>query len=131
MTRVIIYDGMCNLCGKTVMNIAKFDSRNNFLFAKLEGDKGQEIIAKFYLQTKNIDSIILYNNDQIKIKSNAIIEIFYNLHPIFKPILILKIIPSFVLDYLYDIIAMKRYKWFGKRKKCIIPNKNVAHRFLE
>jgi len=107
------------------------DSDERFLFAPLQGKKGKEVVKQFDLQKKNIDSIILYSDKKIKIKSKAVIDVIYNISPLFRFIIIFKIIPNFILDLIYDIIAQRRYRWFGKRNKCMIPNKKITSRFIE
>ena len=131
MKKIILFDGVCNLCNSLINKIIRLDSGERFLFAPLQGKKGKEVIKKFNLHKKNIDSIVLYSDKKIKIKSKAIIDIIYNIGPLFRFIMIFKIIPYFILDIIYDIIAQRRYRWFGKRNKCMIPNKNITSRFIE
>ena len=131
MKKIILFDGVCNLCNSLINKIIRLDSGERFLFAPLQGKKGKEVIKKFNLHKKNIDSIVLYSDKKIKIKSKAIIDIIYNINPLFRFIIIFKIIPYFILDIIYDIIAQRRYRWFGKRNRCMIPNKNITSRFIE
>ena len=131
MKKIILFDGGCNLCNSFVNKIISLDSDKRFLFATLQGKKGKEVIKQFELQKKNIDSIVLYSDKKIKIKSKAVIDVIYNISPLFRFIIIFKIIPYFILDLIYDIIAQRRYRWFGKRNKCMIPNKNITSRFIE
>ena len=69
MKKIILFDGYCNLCNSFVNKIIRLDSDERFLFAPLQGKKGKEVVKQFDLQKKNIDSIILYSDKKIKIKS--------------------------------------------------------------
>ena len=129
--KIILFDGVCNLCNSLVNKIIRLDKHDKFLFASLQGKKGKEIIKEFNLQEKNIDSIVLYSNKEIKIKSRAVINIIYNINPLFRFIIIFRIIPSFILDLIYDFVSKRRYKWFGKKNKCMIPDKNIQSKFIE
>ena len=129
--KIILFDGVCNLCNSLVNKIIRLDKHDKFLFASLQGKKGKEIIKEFNLQEKNIDSIVLYSNKVIKIKSRAVINIIYNINPLFRFIIIFRIIPSFILDLIYDFVSKRRYKWFGKKNKCMIPDKNIQSKFIE
>jgi predicted DCC family thiol-disulfide oxidoreductase YuxK len=131
MKKIILFDGVCNLCNSLINKIIRLDSSERFLFAPLQGEKGKEVIKEFNLQKQNIDSIVLYSDQKVKIKSQAVIDIIYTISPLFRFIIIFKIIPYFILDFIYDIVAQRRYQWFGKRKKCIIPNKNITSRFID
>ena len=112
----ILYDSNCNLCCTSVKIIEKLDTKNKYDFISLESDEASKYISK--KEAKSKESIILVNSkDNLNRKSNAIINIFSNLNLLFKPMIVLKIIPRGILDYLYDIIARNRYKWFGTRKK--------------
>ena len=129
--KIILFDGVCNLCNSLVNKIIRLDKHDKFLFASLQGKKGKEIIKEFNLQEKNIDSIVLYSNKEIKIKSRAVINIIYNINPLFRFIIIFRIIPSFILDLIYDFVSKRRYKWYGKKNKCMIPDKNIQSKFIE
>jgi len=129
--KIILFDGVCNLCNNLINKIIRLDKHDKFLFASLQGKKGKEIIKEFNLQEKNIDSIVLYSNKEIKIKSRAVINIIFNINPLFRFIIIFRIIPSFILDIIYDYVSKRRYKWFGKKNKCMIPDKNIQSKFIE
>ena len=89
--KIILFDGVCNLCNSLINNIIRLDSSERFLFAPLQGEKGKEVIEEFNLQKQNIDSIVLYSDQKVKIKSQAVIDIIYTISPLFRFIIIFKI----------------------------------------
>ena len=128
---IIFFDGVCNMCNSFVRLIIKLDYKELFVFCPISSKKGQKIINKFNLELKNIDSIILLKNNKITLKSEAVIEILVSLNLFFRFFLILKILPSKLLDLIYDFIAKYRYKLFGRKESCIIPDEKYKSRFTE
>tara|TARA_B110000858_G_scaffold66755_1_gene77542 strand:+ start:609 stop:1013 length:405 start_codon:yes stop_codon:yes gene_type:complete len=128
---IIFFDGVCNMCNSFVRLIIKLDYKEQFIFCPISSKKGQKIINKFSLDLKNIDSILLLKNNKITLKSEAVIEILVSLNLLFRFFLILKILPSKLLDLIYDFIAKYRYKLFGRKESCIIPDEKYKSRFTE
>ena len=128
--KIILFDGVCNMCNQFVYIIIKLDYKNQFVFTSLQGGKGQEIISSFKIDSNKLDSIILLNKNQLESKSQAVISIITSLNIIFKLLSILKIIPKNILDIAYDFIAKNRYKAFGKRDNCSIPDEKYKSRFI-
>jgi predicted DCC family thiol-disulfide oxidoreductase YuxK len=128
---IIFFDGVCNMCNSFVRLIIKLDYKEQFVFCPISSKKGKKIINKFNLELKNIDSIILLKNNKITLKSEAVIEILVSLNFFFRFFLILKILPPKLLDRQYDFIAKHRYKLFGKKESCIIPDEKYKSRFTE
>jgi predicted DCC family thiol-disulfide oxidoreductase YuxK len=130
--KIILFDGVCNLCNGFVQFVINHDKNDIFRFVALQTDLGQEIIKKIGLDNKNIDSVVLYESDfRYYIKSNAALEIIKNLGGIFKLLVVLKIFPKFIRDWIYDFIARNRYKWLGKKETCMIPTLELKNKFLK
>jgi len=130
-TSIILFDGVCNLCNSSVQFVLKHDENKNFLFASLQSDAATKILLQLNKKSfKNFDSIVLVENGQLYFKSTAALKIAKNLNGFIQILYVFIIIPIPIRDFLYDIIAKNRYKWFGKKDKCIKPNKEIASRFL-
>ena len=127
---VIIFDGVCNLCNSSVTFVIKRDKSYKFKFAPLQSETAKNLISKLNLSTDKIDSIILIENHKYYIKSTAAIRICKELGALWSLMYILILVPKPVRDYIYDIVAKKRYKWFGKKEHCMIPTKELESRFL-
>jgi predicted DCC family thiol-disulfide oxidoreductase YuxK len=76
------------------------------------------------------DSVVYYRNDKLYYKSRAIIYILKDLGGIWSLGYIMIIIPEFISNFFYKILVLKRYKWFGKRDKCMIPDETISSRFI-
>jgi predicted DCC family thiol-disulfide oxidoreductase YuxK len=129
--QIILFDGVCNFCNYWVNFVLKRDHKNLFLFAALQSKAGQELLTKFNLSTTDFDTFILINGDTFQAKSDAAISIAVNLSGWPKVLFIGKIIPRFIRNCIYDLIAKNRYKIFGKRDSCRIPTKEEKEKFLE
>lgn len=129
--KIIMFDGVCNLCNTFVQFVIKYDKNDNFRFVSLESKMGQEILEHLELKNKNIDSVVFFApNVAYYIKSNAALEILKTLGGFFKISILLKIFPRFIRDYVYDFIAKNRYEWFGKKESCMIPTLELKSKFL-
>lgn len=126
---LVLFDGFCHLCSRSVQLILKFDRKEKFVFAPLSGDLSKKIIAELSIPP-TIDSIILVENDVYYTRSLAIIRIAQGLGGIFKLASVFSILPTKWLDFLYDKIASHRLKWFGQRETCILPKPEFKDRFL-
>lgn len=130
--QIILFDGVCNFCDASVQFVIKHDKKDIFRFVALQSDLGQKIIQHIGIQSKNIDSVILYvPGVAYYYKSNAALEIAKNLGGFFHFGTIFKIIPTAVRNVLYDYIAKNRYEWYGKKESCMIPTPELKAKFLE
>ena len=130
--KIILFDGVCNLCDSAVQMIIKHDAKDVFRFVALQSDLGQKIIQHLGIDAQKIDSIILYQPGfAYYYKSEAALEIAKNLGGIFYFASLFSILPTSFNNYIYDYIAKNRYKWYGKKETCLIPTKELEGKFLE
>ena len=127
---VILFDGYCNLCNSQVNSILRLDSKKFFYFSNLDSSFSKKVIKENKVESLEGNTIILYHNNKIIIKSNAAIKIAYLLGGFFKIFIIFKILPNFIRDGIYDVISRNRYRWFGKSDSCYIPKKEILDRFI-
>ena len=130
--KLILFDGICNLCNNTVLRIIKYDKKNTFIFTSLQSKVGQEILEKIKVDTSKIDSIILYEPAvSYDIKSTAALKIMQSFGGFWKLTNVFWIVPEKLRNLVYDYIAKNRYKWFGKKESCMIPTPELKAKFLE
>lgn len=130
--KIILFDSVCNLCNQTVLRIIKLDKKDIFRFTSLQSETGKEIINYLKIDTSKVDSIILFEPKKAYyIKSTAALKIFGNFGGIWELSKFLLFFPSFIRDFVYDIIAKNRYKWFGKKNQCMIPTPELLSKFLD
>ena len=128
---VILFDGVCNLCNASVQFIINRDKKQIFRFAALQSQFGQKVVDSFNLSDKKIDSVILLENNSVKIKSDAALRIAKQLGGIYSLLYVFIILPKFFRNSVYDFIARNRYSWFGKNESCMIPTPELKRLFIE
>ena len=128
---MILFDGVCNFCNGTVNFIMARDKKQRFKFAALQSEAGQNILGKFNLKITDFDTIILAESNGYYEKSTAALKIAKELGGIWKLFYAFIIIPTFIRNFFYNIIAKNRYRWFGKREKCRVPTPKEHEKFLE
>lgn len=129
MNGIILFDGECNFCEKSVQFIIKRDPNGYFKFASLQSEIGKKLRKKYNVP-EHIDSLLLIEQDKWYDKSSAALRICKNLKGFYKISFVFLIIPKPIRDFFYDILAKNRYKWFGKTNHCVIPSQKIRNRFL-
>jgi len=129
--KIVLFDGLCNLCSRGVQFIIERDKKNQFLFASLQSNAASEILKKFNQQTNELHSFVLIDDDKIYTRSSATLRVLKYLSRGWRLCYALIIIPKFIRDAVYDYIARHRYKWFGKKSACWIPTDQLKQKFLD
>ena len=127
---IILFDGVCNLCNKSVQTVLRKDKAGIFKFASLQSDVGQKLLKQYNLPTSNFGSFVLIQNGKIYLKSTAALTVAKQLSGPIKLLYGFMIVPAFIRNFFYNIIAKNRYKWFGKMDECMIPTPEIKSRFL-
>jgi predicted DCC family thiol-disulfide oxidoreductase YuxK len=128
---VILFDGVCNLCSSSVQYVIKHDPRKIFRFASLQSAFAQKILSAYHLPVSNYNSFILINNNDIYTRSTAALLVAKELKGFVKLLYVFIIIPKFIRDAVYNIIAKNRYNWFGKKNECWIPTPELKSLFID
>jgi predicted DCC family thiol-disulfide oxidoreductase YuxK len=113
---IILFDGTCKLCNNVVRFIAKNDSRKIFCFIPLDSEKASEYLNRYNKKNVNKGSVLLIEEEKIYTKSNAVLHILKCLDGLWPLFYVFIIVPGFIRDPVYDIIAKYRYRWFGAVK---------------
>jgi predicted DCC family thiol-disulfide oxidoreductase YuxK len=129
--KLIIYDGHCVLCDYWVRLLLRHDKKEVFYFTELQSETGKSLQKYLGIENQNVDSIILYiPKKTYYLKSIAIFEIVKSLPWYFYGVLIFTILPQFITDKMYTVIAKNRYRWFGLKTTCDIIDARMQHRFI-
>ena len=129
--KIILFDGVCNLCDAAVQFVIEHDKKDIFRFVALQSELGQQILKHIGINTTNIDSVILYEPGiAYYYKSAAALEITRSLGGFFHFGTVFKLIPTGIRNQLYDYIAKNRYKWYGKKENCLVPSVENKSKFL-
>jgi len=117
---IILFDGKCKLCNSGVNCVIARDRKKRFKFSTFDSKYSQNLLQEFGGIYEKIDSVILIDNQKAYIKSAAVLRIAKNLGGLYSLFYVFIVIPPTIRDYVYDVIAKNRYKWFGKNDTCDI-----------
>jgi predicted DCC family thiol-disulfide oxidoreductase YuxK len=130
---VLLYDGVCGFCNKSVQLILDHDRRGEMRFAALQSDYGQAVLER-HAELRGVDSVVFVESraggERVYIRSDAALKVAAYLGGFWKLLLAAKVVPRSLRDYLYDLFARNRYKLFGKYDTCMLPPPEVRSRFL-
>jgi len=130
VTSTILFDGVCNLCNGFVQFVIARDPAAQFRFGALTTPAAQDLLRAAGV-TNAPDSIVLLEDDGVYFQSDAALRIVRRLTFPWPLAYGLVVVPRFVRDWVYDIIAARRYKWFGRRDACMVPTPDLKQRFLD
>lgn len=128
--KIILFDGVCNLCNSSVNFVIQRDKNDLFRFGALQEEPGKSIIKKYAIDPSKTDSIILISNNKAYTKSTAALKIARHLGGGYPLLYVFMIIPRFIRNWVYDYVAKNRYKWYGKKDSCMIPTPELKSKFL-
>ena len=106
------------------------DKKKQLRFAALQSEAGQTLLDEYKLSSKDFESFVLIEDGKVYQKSTAALRVVRVFPWYWQEVQILRIIPTFMRNAIYDFIARNRYKWFGKKDECMIPTPEVRSRFL-
>ena len=126
---IVFFDDSCLLCNRTLQWILRNEKTHTLYFAPLSGLHAKGLIERFFTVP---DSIIVSKNNELFVKSLAIIQVLKEMGGIWKLVSIcLRCIPNYIRDIVYDFIAKNRYQWFGTVEECLLMKGNYSSRFLD
>jgi len=128
--KIILFDGVCNLCNSTVTFVIKRDKKDVFRFAALQDEAGKRLIKKHAIDISKVDSILFVDGVKMFSKSTAALKIAKNMSGLYPLIYAFMIVPKFIRDWIYDYVARNRYRWYGKKDSCMIPTPELRRKFL-
>ncbi len=128
--KIILFDGICNLCDKTVQFIIQNDVKDVFRFVPLQSQLGEEILKHIGVDRSAIDSIILYEPGiAYYYKADAALKIAKELKSWHRFLSYFSFLGG-INNLFYDYIAKNRYRWYGKKETCMIPSPELKAKFL-
>ena len=133
--RVLVYDGLCGFCDGTVQFVLARDPAGPLRFAALQGEYGRSVLAR-HVGLRGVDSLVLVESsageaERVLVRSGAVLGLARYLGGLWRLLLVLRIVPRPLRDGLYDLFARYRYRWFGRRDACAVPDAAQRSRFID
>lgn len=129
--KIILFDGVCNLCNNSVTFILNHEREPVFRFASIQSEAGKELLEWCGLPGDYTEAIVFIDRGTVHLGSTAALKIGQQFRPpwsFFAPLGLM--FPKSLRNWVYHQIALHRYRWFGKRDVCIVPTDNLRIRFL-
>ena len=131
MRGTILFDGVCNLCNGFVRFVIARDPAARFRFAALTSAAAADVLRGAGVTAPVPDSMILIEDGRAYLRSDAPLRIARGLRFPWPLLYGLIVVPRFIRDRVYDVVAARRYRWFGRRDVCMIPTPDLKQRFLD
>lgn len=132
---IVLFDSQCNLCNGWSRLLLKYDKDCHFTLCRVQSQAGQFYLSKLGLPLQSYETVILLERDRGSFrqyhKSEAALRIAASLKGHWRYLALLRYIPRPLRDLFYDLVARNRYRWFGRRSRCLLPSAADEHRFLE
>ena len=128
---IVVFDGLCNLCDRSVQFVVRHDPRGRFLLCWRQSERGETLMRSHGLSVDEVDSIVLIEGGRAFLRSDAALRIAAGLGWPWKVFRILAILPRPVRDGMYGFVARKRYRWFGRKDGCRVASAAMEKRFLD
>jgi len=128
---LLLFDGVCVLCNRSVQFVIKRDKSRKFRFASLQSDFGSKVLDGFNLDKTLTDSVIYVRSGNVYTQSDAALRIAKTFGGFWKMSVVFFIFPRFLRNIVYDFIARNRYRWFGKTESCMMPDDSVTDLFID
>jgi predicted DCC family thiol-disulfide oxidoreductase YuxK len=129
VTDIVIFDGVCNLCARSVQFILKHESEPRFLFSPVQSAAGVRILETHGFSAIEVDSFVLVSDGKVYTRSTAALRIAKHFKGAWQLLRLLWAVPRPLRDVLYNFVARNRYSWFGKSDSCLVPSAELRARF--
>jgi predicted DCC family thiol-disulfide oxidoreductase YuxK len=117
---IILYDGYCELCSRSIRFVIKRDVQKRITYLPLQSEEGKALLKHHHITHVSDNTFVYIENEKAYIKSTAALRVCKHLKGV-KWLSVFLIVPKFIRDFVYSIVAKYRYKWFGKREECFLP----------
>lgn len=127
---IIFFDGVCNLCNGFVQFVINRDPKEYFKFAALQSEIAKPYLSQCGFSSEEISTVVLFENGKCYTRSTAALRILRKLNGLWPSLFLAIILPTSLRDLIYNFIASRRYRWFGKQESCMLPTPELKQRFL-
>ena len=127
---IIVFDALCVLCSANAQLVLTYDRWDHFRLASMQGDIGTALYRRFGIDPANPETLILVDGNEVRRDSDAVLAIYAKLGWPWRATTALRLIPAFLRDPVYRWVARNRYRLFGRRSTCWVPNAEQARRVL-
>ena len=131
MDDVVIFDGVCNLCARSVAFILRHEADPRLRFVPLQSAAGSRLMREIGLDPEDAKTFVLLAGGKAFVRSAAAVRVCAYFKWPWKALAAARLIPRPIRDRAYDLVARNRYRWFGRSEACMVPTPDIRARFIE
>ena len=128
---VVLFDGTCKLCNGWARFVIAHDRARHVQLAAVQSPQGQALLKWAGLPQDQFNTIVFISNGEVFIRSQAMFEILARLPAPWRWLTVARVVPQALRDWMYDRIALNRYRLFGRYDACQLPTADHPRRFLQ
>jgi predicted DCC family thiol-disulfide oxidoreductase YuxK len=133
---LVLYDGVCGLCDRLNRFVLARDRADRFRFAALQGELARRLLSRHGREAGDLDTFYVVArfggpDEAVLDRGRAAVHVLGSLGVPWSAARALRILPRHVLDALYDFVAWRRYRWFGRFEACRLPDPRYLAKFLD
>ena len=131
MDDLVIFDGVCNLCARSVAFILRHEADPRLRFVPLQSTAGSRLMREIGLDPEDAKTFVLLAGGKAFVRSAAAVRVCAYFKWPWKALAAARLIPRPIRDRAYDLVARNRYRWFGRSEACMVPTPDIRARFIE
>jgi predicted DCC family thiol-disulfide oxidoreductase YuxK len=131
LDQVVLFDGVCNFCAHSVQFILAHERDHVIRFAANQSDVGRELLRQHGFAPDDVTTFVFIEGGRTLVRSDASLALASHLRQPWRLLRGFRILPRFLRDGLYNLVARNRYRLFGRRESCLVPTQEVRARFLD
>lgn len=128
---IVVFDGDCHLCSGAARRILRNDRDGTIRFARLQSPLGARLMRDHGLDPGDAETFLFLKEGRALVRSDAAVEVARHLRFPWRALAIFGVLPRFLRDPVYRLLARNRYAWFGRRATCFVPSPEERGRFLD
>ena len=133
---IVLYDGVCGLCNRVTQFLLSHDHKDLFRYASLQSDFAGKILRRHGANPSELDTVGVVLNfetptEKVLVRSDAVLYLGTQLGGIWRVLAWSRVMPRFIRDAIYNLVARNRYKVFGKYETCMLPEPRHRNKFLD
>jgi predicted DCC family thiol-disulfide oxidoreductase YuxK len=129
MSGLVIFDGVCNFCERSVQLILRHEARPELRFALVQSNTGARMARDLGFDPEDAKTFVIVERDRAYVRSAAAIRVARYLRWPWRALAVIWVIPRPLRDWAYDLVAANRYRWFGRKDSCMVPTPELMLRF--
>jgi predicted DCC family thiol-disulfide oxidoreductase YuxK len=126
---LILFDGVCVLCSRSVRFVLEHDRDRWFRFTPIQSTLGRALSERFGISLETPETNAVIVRGRAYFKADSAIEVLQRL-PRWSWARVFLLVPRTLRNFVYDCVAQRRYRLFGRTDSCMVPTPDISARFV-